>query len=65
MSETSDPPTPRRGRGIELALLLFAVAISVAAYVSVDIGALRRTYPEVDWLRFEDWAAARPWATPP
>ncbi|HEU4490047.1 MAG TPA: FtsW/RodA/SpoVE family cell cycle protein [Jiangellales bacterium] len=46
MSETSDPPTPRRGRGIELALLLFAVAISVAAYVSVDIGALGRVPPD-------------------
>lgn len=45
MSETSDPPAARRGRGIELALLLFAVAISVAAYVSVDIGALGRVPP--------------------
>jgi cell division protein FtsW (lipid II flippase) len=45
VSETSDPPAARRGRGIELALLLFAVAISVAAYVSVDIGALGRVPP--------------------
>ncbi|HEX6232474.1 MAG TPA: FtsW/RodA/SpoVE family cell cycle protein [Jiangellaceae bacterium] len=30
---------PRRGRGIELALLIFAIGIATAAYVSVDLGA--------------------------
>jgi cell division protein FtsW (lipid II flippase) len=42
VSEASTPLAPRRGRGIELVLLLFAVAISAAAYISVDIGALGR-----------------------
>jgi cell division protein FtsW (lipid II flippase) len=36
---------PRRGRGTELALLVFAIAISTAAYGSVDIGALGRIPP--------------------
>jgi cell division protein FtsW (lipid II flippase) len=36
---------PRRGRGTELALLLFAVGIATAAYVAVDLGALGRVPP--------------------
>ena len=36
---------PRRGRGTELALLVFAVAIATAAYVAVDLGALGRVPP--------------------
>jgi cell division protein FtsW (lipid II flippase) len=34
-----DTLVPRRGRGTELALLVFAIAIATAAYVSVDLGA--------------------------
>jgi cell division protein FtsW (lipid II flippase) len=36
---------PRRGRGTELLLLLFAVGIATAAYVAVDLGALGRVPP--------------------
>jgi cell division protein FtsW (lipid II flippase) len=35
-----DVVVPRRGRGTELILLLFAVGISTFAYVNVDLGAL-------------------------
>ncbi len=36
---------PRRGRGTELVLLLFAAGIATAAYVAVDLGALGRVPP--------------------
>ncbi|HEU4539886.1 MAG TPA: FtsW/RodA/SpoVE family cell cycle protein, partial [Jiangellaceae bacterium] len=36
---SDDILVPRRGRGTELALLIFAIAIATAAYVSVDLGA--------------------------
>jgi cell division protein FtsW (lipid II flippase) len=36
---------PRRGRGTELVLLLFATGIATAAYVAVDLGALGRVPP--------------------
>jgi cell division protein FtsW (lipid II flippase) len=38
---------PRRGRGTELALLVFAIGISTAAYVAVDLGALGRVPPNM------------------
>jgi cell division protein FtsW (lipid II flippase) len=38
---------PRRGRGTELVLLLFAAGIATAAYVAVDLGALGRIPPNV------------------
>ncbi|HEX2362481.1 MAG TPA: FtsW/RodA/SpoVE family cell cycle protein, partial [Jiangellaceae bacterium] len=43
---STDPAlVPRRGRGTELVLLLFAVSIATAAYVAVDLGALGRVPP--------------------
>lgn len=36
---------PRRGRGTELALLAFAIAIAAAAYVAVDLGATGQIQP--------------------
>jgi cell division protein FtsW (lipid II flippase) len=42
---SADAVVPRRGRGTELALLVFAVGIAVGAYVSVDVGALGRVPP--------------------
>ncbi|MBD0292652.1 MAG: FtsW/RodA/SpoVE family cell cycle protein [Jiangellaceae bacterium] len=36
---------PRRGRGTELVLLLFAAGIATGAYVAVDLGALGRVPP--------------------
>lgn len=36
---------PRRGRGTELVLLVFAIGIATFAYVSVDLGALGRVPP--------------------
>ncbi|HEY9377283.1 MAG TPA: FtsW/RodA/SpoVE family cell cycle protein [Jiangellaceae bacterium] len=36
---------PKRGRGTELVLLLFAAGIATAAYVAVDLGALGRVPP--------------------
>ncbi len=38
---------PRQGRGTELALLVFAIAIATAAYVSVDLGAVGEVPPNV------------------
>ncbi len=29
---------------------------------SADVKSLRVDYPEVDWLSFEQWAAAQDWA---
>jgi cell division protein FtsW (lipid II flippase) len=43
---STDPSlVPKRGRGTELMLLLFAVGIATAAYVAVDLGALGRVPP--------------------
>jgi cell division protein FtsW (lipid II flippase) len=43
---STDPSlVPRRGRGTELVLLLFAAGIATAAYVAVDLGALGRVPP--------------------
>ncbi|HEX6196902.1 MAG TPA: FtsW/RodA/SpoVE family cell cycle protein [Jiangellaceae bacterium] len=42
---TAGDYVPRRGRGTELALLLFAIGIATAAYVAVDLGTLGRIPP--------------------
>ncbi|WP_246222406.1 FtsW/RodA/SpoVE family cell cycle protein [Phytoactinopolyspora limicola] len=41
-----DPVVPRRGRGTELILLVFAVGISTFAYINVDLGALGEVPPD-------------------
>lgn len=42
----SETVVPRRGRGTELVLLVFAVAISTFAYINVDLGALGEVPPD-------------------
>ncbi|TDE12662.1 FtsW/RodA/SpoVE family cell cycle protein [Jiangella asiatica] len=41
----ADSIVPRRGRGTELILLMFAIGIATFAYINVDLGALGRVPP--------------------
>ncbi|MFJ6351128.1 NmrA/HSCARG family protein [Streptomyces sp. NPDC092046] len=47
-----------RGHSTDLAAMF---AYFTAHGLAVDVAALRRTYPEVGWHTFADWAAAQDW----